>query len=358
VLASAAVIAAFLAAAQPAGAQTTADPAAGQPPPPAPPAAAPSSVPAPAAPGAATPAPPEVVPMRSLDQAVQVEAGATCLDPDKLIRRIERWLGRDRIDARIKVDVHGSASDPRAVSFTIDRGAERRAKRTILDAPAECDQLHSALALSIALAIDASDAEGSTGQPPPPELPSDEALLERPAPRYFRLAAALFGHASSGLLTDVAAAVTARLELGLLPWLDLRAGMFGSRVGGQTLPVVSGSFAVDLLAARLDACAAHSLGQLRLLSCAGGMAGSFRTEGQGFSGGSRTEPNRWFALVGGVELQAELASWLALAVSVDLVVPLQKRSIAAAGPTGELEGERQVPPLGVLVGAGPVFRFF
>jgi hypothetical protein len=61
-----------------------------------------------------------------------------------------------------------------------------------------------------------------------------------------------------------------------------------------------------------------------------------------------------------VELQAEITAWFALAVAVDLAVPLKSRGIQVVGPDGGsmVLSERELTAVGVLVGAGPVFRFF
>jgi hypothetical protein len=286
------------------------------------------------------------------------------MDRDMLIRRIARWLQRDEVDARIQVDVRGSADDPASVAFVIRVGDSHRAERAIHDAPADCDQFHSALALSIALAIDAAlmDAERARAQQEP--LPSDEQLLAQPeeaeGPAYFRFAFAALGHATSGLLTDVAPGLSARFEVGFVPWFDIRLGALGSSVSNQKVPGVRGAFAADLLAGRLDLCVSHNLRQLRPMLCAGGMAGAFRTRGDDYSAGSFTQTEPWLAVAGGFELQAEIASWFSLAVAVDVVIPFNARRIVVLDPDGLpiVDQDREVSPLGVLVGAGPVFRFF
>ena len=311
-----------------------------------------------AAAAAADPASTEVpaVPSRPLAEVVTLERGSTCLEQDRLVRRVARWLQRDQVDATLKVEVHGDGMDPHRVRFTVDRDGDR-ALRTIEEGPADCDQLHAALALSIALAIDANLGLGSV---PSPDLPDDEALVEsKPQPRYLKLGAALILHATSGLLTDVSAGASARFEAGFMPWLDLRAGAFGSTIDGQTIPnVTEGTFSARLLAGRIDGCLAHALGQLRLLACAGGMAGVFVAEGDNFTGAERTDHQPWTALLGGFELQAELARWLSLAAAVDLVVPFGERQIQVVDPSRQLTRRRTLTSVAVLVGVGPVLRFF
>jgi hypothetical protein len=307
---------------------------------------------------------PQALPVRPLEQALFVQPGATCLEPAKLVRRVARWLRRDTVDARIRVDVRGDPQAKERVSFVIDRAGER-AERTIGDAPLDCDQLHAALALSIALAIDATVAGGDQARASA-ELPSDEQLLaqpepaEPPGPPYFRLGLGLFGHATSGLLTDPSWAASARLELGFMPWLDLRVGAVGSQLDHQSLRGTpdESTFYVGLLAARLDACAVVAAAErLRAMACLGAMLGRLSTEGHGFSP-DQARGTLWSAALGGIEAQAQLWPWLALAASVDLVVPLAKHRIQAVDALGQAAGERLLTPVGVLIGAGPVLRFF
>ena len=331
---------------------------------------APTAEPSPAAsaaPPAATPEPapeaaPPPVPQRPLDEALTLEANATCLERDKLLERVARWLQREHVDEGVEVLVRGSASDAHEVSFVIVRttaqGKPDRAQRTMADAPADCDQLHSALALSIALAIDANP--GEAGEP----LPDDEALLAGPPePAYFALGGALFVHASSGLLTDLAPALSLRVHVAFVPWLELRLGGLGSVLSGQTMPSrigtrIKGTFDVGVVLGRLDVCGVHSLEQLRLAACAGGVMGTFGTRGDGFTADSFVQNRLYAAALVGFELQAELASVVALAAGVDLVIPFSDRQIRVVGPDLSVVGERSPGPVAVLVGVGPVFRFF
>lgn len=304
----------------------------------------------------AAPAPPAEEPSRPLDEAVAFDAGATCLDRSRLVRRVARWLQSDRVDANLKVEIHGDPHDPRKVVFIIDRGHDERGVRSIDDGPADCDQLHAALALSIALAIDANLGMGGEL---PPDLPDDEALLAgKPQPRYFKLGAALMLHATSGLLTSISAGASVRIEAGFMPWLDLRLGAFGSTVDGQRIPQVTpGAFSAGLVVGRADVCLAHALAKLRLLACAGGMGGVFRADGTGFSFSSSVDNRAYGAAVGGFELQAELARWLAIGAAVDLVVPFATRHIQVVDAQMRTSAERTLTSVAVLVGAGPVLRF-
>jgi hypothetical protein len=292
--------------------------------------------------------------------AIEVEPGASCLAADKLIRRVERWLEQSRVDARIRVLVRGDVDVPTRVAFSIDRGDGRVAHRVIEDAPTDCDQLHSALALSIALAIDATLLGGAG------EVPDDETLVGQPLqpppeePSYLRLAVAAFGQASSGLLTDIALGASARVEVGLLPFLDLRLGALFASVSGQRLGDAAGTFDASLWAGRFDGCGALNLiPELRLLGCAALLAGSFRTVGHGLlDTDDQSEP--WIAAGGGLEVQVPLSGSIALAVAADLILPFAKRSIVALDVVdGSVVGTpRELTSAGALISAGLVFRIF
>jgi hypothetical protein len=333
---------------------------------------APSPAPPPArapAPNNAPPAPaPQVAPTQArvtfpLDAAIVVNPGATCLDREMLVRRVARWLQRDRIEADLHVFVQGDRTRANAVSFVIDRGQGNRAERRVDDAPADCDQFHSPLALSIALAIDAT-LRGESDAAVETQLPSDEELLskpQRPEPSYFRLAFAVFGQATAGLLTSVSPALSARLDIGFVPWLDLRFGALATTLANQNFPRAPGTFSIELLAARLDVCLAHTMASsLRMAVCGGGMQGGLRTRGHDDSDlASNSGVGFWMAWVGSVEAQAEVLPWLAIAASVDLVVPLARHRIVVTEPGSQaVADERKLTAVAVLVGAGPVFRFF
>jgi hypothetical protein len=88
------------------------------------------------------------------------------------------------------------------------------------------------------------------------------------------------------------------------------------------------------------------------------MGGVFVAEGSGFSGEGVPDHQPWTALLGGFELQAELARWLAVSAAVDLVVPFGTRRIQVVDAMRNPTRPRTLTSVAVLVGAGPVLRFF
>lgn len=316
-----------------------------------------AATPIPAAPSAPEPA------QRSLLTAIEVQPGATCLAADKLVRRVERWLDQTKVDARIRVHVRGDDAEPNEVEFSIDRGdGLRPAVRRIENAPLDCEQLHSALALSIALAIDASILGGAAEGL---ELPDDEALTEEPedegraGPSYLRVAAAVLGEVSTGLITsDIALGAGARLELGFTPWLELRAGALFTGIGGQRVQSVPGTFSASIVAGRADACGVLQPAEaLRLLACGAFVLGELRTTGHDFMETS-SEGSLWSAAGGGIEVQAAAADPLAFVLGVDVLIPFARKSVLVLDPMGRAVASRDLTSVGVVIGVGVVFRVF
>jgi hypothetical protein len=302
---------------------------------------------------------PAPVPRHSLLTAIDVRPGATCLAADKLVRRVERWLNQTKVDARIRVLVRGDESDAYKVAFSIDRGdGQAPAVRRIDDAPADCEQLHSALALSIALAIDASILGGG-------ELPDDDVLLEEPAqvaaeaPGYLRVALGVLGQLSTGLVTsDLAFGAAGRLELGFVPWLDLRVGVLFASAGGQRVEAIPGSYEASIVGGRADVCGAYEpVAVLRLLACGSVVVGQFGTAGHDYTETAQQD-SLWMAAGGGLEAQALVLDQLALALTADLLIPFARRTIRVLDTAGMPLAERELTSVGVVIGVGAVFRVF
>src|SRR5687768_6813652 len=86
-----------------------------------------------------------------LADALVVRAGATCLERDRLVAQIRTWFDRDRIDARLVVEVVGDEDDPLKLAFSIRRAERIIAVRRFEPAPDRCADLHAVVGLAIAL---------------------------------------------------------------------------------------------------------------------------------------------------------------------------------------------------------------
>ena len=320
-----------------------------------------AQAPAASAPAAAA-APTARLPVQA---AIEVQPGATCLERERLARRVARWLGRDHIDARLRIHGRGGAS-PTEVAFTVHRlQHEQPAMRTLTDVPEPCDQLHAAVGLSIALAVDAAVFGGATARPgpappaepaePPVEPEEQRAYGAEPGPRA---AVALLAGFSAGMLLSETPVGALRVGLGIEPWFDVRLSALGTWGGGERFQDLEGTFDTRLLLGTLELCLAGNLGRLlRLTGCLGGGLGEFRTSGRGFLS-PVDEGKLWAAASGGLFAEVALAPWLALAAGVDLLLPLMGRTIRVATLSGGTADERTVRAAAAVVSLGPVFRFF
>lgn len=300
---------------------------------------------------------------------ISLSPGSTCLDEARLEARVGRWLERDTVDRRVRVHVVGGAS-PTDVRFVLYRAGGEPAERVLESPPEDCENLTAALALSIALAIDAAILEHFS-------LPDDEKLVEvrepKPTPglldsmlptpeaHRFSVQLGLSGGLTTGLLTAVAPAGRASLHGAIAPWLEARLSGLYTKARNQRLPQVpSVEFDAEVWAGRGDLCAiVPATKWLTAAGCAGFQGGVFITQPRrGLSAGGRVAKALW-AIGLGLEARIVLTDWFSLAIYADLSLPLRKRTIMVRDESGQPIGTgRSLLPAGVMAGAGPVFRLF
>ena len=290
---------------------------------------------------------------------VSVEAGATCLQQARLIDRISRWRQRAALDPSIRVRVRGDAASATRVFFSVTRGNAPPSERVLDDAPDDCDQLHSAVALSIALAIDAMLSGDRGSLPPaaaPPAAPSSRAPPPRAAgARHMHGELALLAGASVGVVSGPAIAGLPRLQFTPVPWLALSLVGLATREERATIEGVSGEFSATVLAGGADLCAGGETAErLTFFMCAGGRAGAFITDGTGYR---VTLP--WWAVSASGQARAWIVPAVAIGISVEALFVLATRDLQFVGTSPDAPAiTRSIPRVGLSVAAGPVFRFF
>jgi hypothetical protein len=296
----------------------------------------------------------------ALQEIVTVAAGATCLDRERLIDRVARWLQRSVIEAPLRVVVRGDAELPTRVFFSVVREPGDSAERRLDNAPSDCDQMHSAVALSIALAIEATLQHPLTAAGEIPPARAKEPGWQRPPPpRHPHLELAVLGGASVGVLTAPALAGAARLSISPLSWLEIAIAGLATHVGGETIDQVAGSFAQTVVTGGLDACfGGETVQRVGFFMCIGARAGSFRSVGEGFDVRNHTTTSAWWALAGSGQGRFWLSGGVGIATSVEAVYSLVKRDLSVLGSGSGPDYLRHVPRLGIAVTVGPVFRFF
>jgi hypothetical protein len=300
----------------------------------------------------------------SLADLVGVDAGATCLDRDTLIERIERWRQHTSADPSIRVQVRGDPELATRVFFSVVRVGTPPTERVLNNAPLDCDQLHSAVALSIALAIDAIlSADRATFVAPmaivpktaPP--PAAKPPLRRPAGgpnRYLEVG--LMGGASVGVVTNLAAAALPRLQFAPVPWFAVALTGLATQDGHATIAGADGQFSATVLALGLDACAGgETLERLSFFMCAGARAGQFTTQGTGYDPGYRRS-TPWWAIAGSGQARAWIVPSVGIGIGVEALFALAPRDLVVEGSSPLLT--RATSRVGINIAAGPVFRFF
>jgi hypothetical protein len=287
-----------------------------------------------------------------------LDSGATCLEREKLITRIVRWRETEDVDPSLQVQVWGDPKVPTRVFFSVARAGIDPAERTLANAPSDCDELHSAVALSIALAIDSLFA----AQGPTPLTAAIEALEAKSSAheptekavyaRYWELG--LLVGATLSIVPGMGLAALPRVQLTLLPWLSLGAEGVVTRAERLTLGAGPGSYDATVLAAGVDACAGGETAErMSFYVCLGGRGGGFSTQGYG-SDDSSTYTRQWWVLSGSSQARAWILPAFGLGIGIEGMFSLFERLLVLRGSTQS----QAVPRFGLAVSVGPVFRFF
>src|SRR5258708_5718318 len=207
-------------------------------------------------------------------EAIDLRAGATCLDGDTLAEHVRTWLGTDTVERELAVEVRGSSDSPRMLEFRTRRGGEVRAYRRFGPGPERCDDLQAAVGLAIAMAIRASLVDELSGS-----VASGRAREAAPGRRQ-PWTIAVDAVASLDVLPGPAFGFGVRVERTLTEPFDLRIGLLGLGAPGETFDTTSGHFDVELLAFRLDLGADFDLShRLRCRPSMGFAAGGLAAQG-------------------------------------------------------------------------------
>jgi hypothetical protein len=298
--------------------------------------------------------------------AIEVSAGATCLDDAALAGSVALWLERDRIAAGIAVRVRGDAALPSVVEFEIARGDVHSSPRRMEDLPASCEALHAAVGLAIAVAIDTSVLGGALQPSPAPapaavQVPRTSVVAPSPpavSTRTERLRR-VEGYGSLGAVLGVG------LTPGVAYGADLRGGIalrvpIAFELGATALVGPQGRFAGGQLRSILGyahsrICTALPGRRVIARACVGVAAGGLRMRGLGFPEASAsTVP--WVAVGPGFELFAPARGRAGVAARVDLWVSTIRTRVEAGGPGDTVAASAVLPPMGIAVIVGPLAR--
>lgn len=313
-------------------------------------------------------APPAVAepsaPTHALAESVSVDAGTSCLEQARLVERIAQWLGRDRIDARLSI---AATAGPDAVTIVVREGASVSIERSIAPMPADCADLHAAVGLAIALAIDASVLD-TLGVPPPAPPPAVDDARDEEAPlvpvvapppvvaepRKLHAAGIVSAIAMVGAPPGAAFGGELVAELGPARWIDLDLGVVAA--GGLRVRLQQGDAAPVLVAARVAACPGRAFaGKVRLRLCVGLDAGMLTAKGRGYVDEQRaTLP--WLVARSGVDLDVRLAARASLRIGLAAIAPIVHTAFVVRDANDDIVERSDSTSVGGLFSIGAVLH--
>ncbi|PRP93371.1 hypothetical protein ENSA5_42690 [Enhygromyxa salina] len=303
--------------------------------------------------------------VRTLDDALAVEPGLTCLDRATLLANLLSWRDAAEVDPRVSIRVRGSSDSPRALSFVVRVRDEVAVERRFEPAPDSCADLHAVVALAIAIALDDTlatelglvdeAARVEQARPGEGDLPS-QARRTPPPPRRRGPALALTAAAGAfaGLTPGLSGGGELSLDLRPLDHFDLRFGALATHLPGFKLD--EGRVGVTLAAGRLDLCWGTAPRVVRLRTCGGVAAGASVSVGRGYTDNFR-RAIPWLGGIAAVDLAVHLVGPLALELRVEGVFPFHRTRIDVRSTGGQLLASERFPVAGLVVAVGPRFEF-
>jgi hypothetical protein len=278
---------------------------------------------------------------RSLDEALELDAGASCLDRQRLLANLELWLGHVPLQGVLRILVTGDASDKQRVTYEI-RHVDRVERREFQPAPASCDDLHTLLGMSLALVLEKERMQQTWLLPPPP-------------PQELTLWSAQFS-LSHSLLLDSAYGLQLGADIGLTSLLHLRVEVLGQLARNNTIPNSKGTFDLWFPAAAFEVCAGAQLyPSMRFALCSGALLGAIIGHGLHGYAPNNTVAGAWLGWRTGVRFDVLLGlHWL---IDVDVVSRIYSPAIVVESQYG-LTPERHEPgSTGVALSIGPALSF-
>lgn len=312
-------------------------------------------------------------------------AESRCLDEAMLVRQIKMWLKRDTIDARLSVRAEDR---PEGVRFVLSRDGVAVGERTLDVTGVPCQEIHAALGLGIAAAIDKTILAAIAPAPPAPPSPDvappapaappvtarppapapfvppsrwspPPVRVEPPARRPFdgpTFTASVEGLVLINVLPEVTLGIAPSAEITVVRGFDVRASLFATT--DSTVALGEGTADTNLVAGRVDACAAIVLldDLARLRACGGLLAGAAFSRGTGFDD-PRATTAPWVAPVARVDARWSITPVFGLLLSVDGVIPGLVPELQVEDEDGEVIFAERFPIGGVTFGIGPSVTF-
>ena len=298
---------------------------------------------------------------------------STCLDAPTLAARVEMWLGRSEIDARVSVRVRDERDVGQGVVFVVLREGRPVAERRLRPKSIPCPDLTAAVGIAIALAIDATflaslmnvaDLESikappaPPAPPPPPSRPEPEKAppsAAAPHKEAVGVRGSVQAHALVGVLPTPVAGASFGFDVALAPWADLRISGMGTL--RRPIRIGTGEADVTLAAGRFDGCFVRPVDAVSLVGCGGVVTGRWIAAGSGYDV-NQSSSLPWMAAVARAEGRLRVGEGIHVVFAVDGYVPLLRPVLDVRGRDGKVVASDEAPAAGFGVAVGPLIAFF
>lgn len=295
---------------------------------------------------------------RPVGDAVIVHAAGTCLDRARLLEHVQAGLARDDVDARISVVVSATATTAELTVMELGRPV---ATRVFPEIPAKCDDLHAALGIAVAVAIEAAIVQQREEAPPtapPVVMPAPvvaptptKPARSSPAPARPRLVDVTLDLSVLGTLRapdDLGVGGRIDVDVGALSWMFMRFGVVA--MDSPSIAIADGHVDALVVAGSAAVCPRRELAPLEIALCNGAQLGVLHARGRDLPGSQASNVlhasfTSGFFVHGWTRTRR--VGWL---VGGSLHVPLVATTLSVAGTTGTVT--RPLSPFGASVSVG------
>lgn len=279
---------------------------------------------------------------RNLSDVLRVVIKSPCFDAESLTDVVDDWIGRDTVDGRITgIQVRASQG---VLSFSIEVAGQPPTTREFPELPHDCTEQTRAIGLSVALAIEALEADFPHAAPGLTDAPS--------------LSVSVTGLLGTGIPTGLGFGAALNLEWRPATWLGLRIGASALTSSEQRLrdgmPFV---YTPSLVVGSLGVCITGDLvASLALAGCGDAALGAFGTA----SGGQFEEESTsqvWSHLSASGELRWTLTGTFGMVLRAEAMFPLRPITIDVRNDNRMPVASRQFPNVIGAVHLGPTLAF-
>lgn len=299
-----------------------------------------------------------------LERSMTVASGP-CLEAAALAGTTASWLGRDTVDASVRVDVYVVADD--RVAFRLRTSGVVTAERELSPLPADCSDRTAAVGLLVALAIDERISE-AVGIAPPPvaavtpptqSVPAEDAesaprlearVRPEPAgPAQTPVALGVYGIGSYEVLPGAGIGGRVAVSMRVRPRLDVGVDLLA--IGGLPFALGEGETQPTLGAVSASVCPVLARGRVDVRLCIAPLLGLIVAGGQGYPK-NETIVLPWLGARTSADLRVAVAERVGLSFDVGVVAPLVGARFDVRNDGGIVQARRAPAGAGLSGGVG------